>query len=258
MYESVSYEKSFLSQAIARIDFVAAVEALQKSLPTRLAKIISDYFPIVEPTEALEQEFHLQTGQIVNQRQTTFKQWNFYGKEREKQLSIAPSFVFISYTRYTTYEDMKADFSAVTTAIEGAVPDIRAGRFGLRYINNIEIEGVLPAMKWDEYISPTLLGMTAFSTRAQHLTRLFHVVELKYEDLNIRFQFGMPNPDYPAVIKRPLFVLDLDGYVQSAHDFKQSIQYIDEAHKHIQDLFETSITDRLRERMRARPKVAIQ
>jgi uncharacterized protein (TIGR04255 family) len=68
----------------------------------------------------------------------------------------------------------------------------------------------------------------------------------------------MPNPDYPAIIKRPVFVLDLDAYVQMAHDLAESLQYMEEAHTRIQDLFERSITQQLRERMNVRPPVPIQ
>jgi uncharacterized protein (TIGR04255 family) len=76
---------------------------------------------------------------------------------------------------------------------------------------------------------------------------------LKVDDIDIRVQAGMPNPDYPAVMKRPQFVLDLDAYVSLAHDLPQSGGYMDQAHEHIQALFERSITDRLRGRMNARP-----
>lgn len=258
MYEAVCYDKPFLTQVIVRIDFLAASDMLQKSVPSKLAGVISERFPIVEPTVALAQELRVEVGKGVKQSQSSFKQWNFYGKEREKQLALAPSFVFAAFTRYTTYESLKSDFLSVMAGIEASLPDLRAGRFGLRYINSVDIENVNPITIWNDLISPDLLGITAFSTRAEHLTRLLHLVELKYDELNVRFQFGMPNPDYPAVIKRAQFVLDLDAYVQTAHELKESSRYMDDAHQHIQDLFEKSITSNLRERMRVRPTAAVQ
>jgi hypothetical protein len=53
----------------------------------------------------------------------------------------------------------------------------------------------------------------------------------------------MPNPDYPALIKRPLFVLDFDAYVQTAHELRESLHYMEQAHTCIQGLFEESITE---------------
>jgi uncharacterized protein (TIGR04255 family) len=79
-----------------------------------------------------------------------------------------------------------------------------------------------------------------------------HVAELQSGDIDVRFQFGMPNPDYPAVIKRPQFVLDMDAYVKTSHDLGGSVQYIEQAHSLIQELFERSIADKLRRHMNAK------
>ena len=224
MYEQICYQKPFLKEAIARIDFVAPVEGLEKTLPPKLAKALSQYFPINEPIDAIARELQL-TGDQVQQRETRFKQWNFFGKEREKQLSLAPAYMFVTYKRYTTFEDMKTQVSAVVDAVAKAFPDTRAGRFGLRYINSIEILDLPTPTSWGEYITDALLGTMGFFTQPEHLTRFIQIAELKYGDLDVRFQFGMPNPDYPAMIKRAQFVLDLDAYVQTAHDLGDSVQY---------------------------------
>ena len=257
MYEEICYKKPFLKEVIARIDFVAPLEALEKALPPKLAKVLSEHFPISEPIDAIAREFQL-TGDEVRHRETRFKQWNFFGKEREKQLTLAAPFVFVTYGRYITYENMKAQFAAVVDAVGKAFPDARAARLGLRYINSIEIPDLATPTSWSEYIAAGLLGTMPFFTDPEHLTRLIQIAELKYGDLDVRFQFGMPNPDYPAMMRRPQFVLDLDAYVQTAHDLGDSLQYMEQAHERIQELFERSITSRLRERMNARPAVPVQ
>lgn len=257
MYEQICYGKPFLKEVIARIDFVAPLDGLDKVLPPKLAKILSVHFPISEPVDAIARELQLTTEE-VRHRETRFKQWNFFGKEREKQLALAAPFLFVTYGRYITYEDMKKQFAAVVEAVEKVFPDARAGRLGLRYINSIEIPDLATPTSWSEYIASGLLGTMAFFTEPEHLTRLIQIAELKYGDLDVRFQFGMPNPDYPAMMKRPQFVLDLDAYVQTAHDLGESLQYMDQAHERIQELFEKSITNQLRERMNARPPVAVQ
>ena len=143
------------------------------------------------------------------------------------------------------------------SAIDATFPDSRAARFGLRYINDIDVEGHHPIERWSEYITPALVAVTPFFDPAS-LTRLIHVAETKCGDLNLRFQFGLPNPDYPSPIKRPSYVLDFDAYTQTAHELPTSLQHMNQAHQCIQQLFEQSITDKLRERMRAKPIPAIQ
>lgn len=247
MYEEVCYGKPFLREVIVRIDYVAPLEALEKALPAKLGKVAADRFPIAEPGEGFAQELQLGMGEI-HHRETRFKQWNFFGKEREKHLSLAAPFMFLRYSRYSTYEALKEDWAALVEAVAKAFPDAKAGRIGLRYVNHIEIDGIQPT-EWAGYLSGDLLQATAFFYRPEHLTRLLHLAELRYGDLQIRFQFGMPNPDFPAVLKRPLFILDFDGYVQTAQELTESLGLLDEAHGRIQELFELSITNQLRERM---------
>ena len=71
--------------------------------------------------------------------------------------------------------------------------------------------------------------------------------------MGVRVQFGMPNPDYPAQVRRPLVVLDLDASISEAHALPRTTIYMDEAHARIQAIFERSITLALREKMDAKP-----
>lgn len=255
MYEEVCYEKPFLKEVIARIDFVSPLEGVDKSLPSKLANVASESFPISEPTDGIAQELQF-AGEEVRHTKTHFKQWNFFGKEREKQFSITPNFLSVSYFRYSTYEKLKADYCAVVNAVRTAFPDVRAARFGLRYINTIAPQGVASPIIWEQLIKADLIKTMAVFNQPDTLTRFIHVAELRHREIDIRFQFGLPNPDYPALIKRPLFVLDLDGRVGNAHNLSESLQYMDQAHERIQQLFEESITDQLREHMNAKPAVA--
>lgn len=255
MHEDVCYGRPFLKEVIVRIDFAVPIEGLEKTLPPKLVKILSDDFPISEPIDAISQELQLSGEGLLQHRQTKFKQWNFFGKEREKQLSLAGPFVFVRYPRYTTFEDMRRQIINVIDILGKTFPDARSRRFGLRYINSIEIADLSSPLSWGDYINPKLLETITFFTDQENLIRLIQITELKYGDLTVKFQFGMPNPDYPAIIKRPQFILDLDAYVQTAHDLVESIQYMEQAHKHIQELFERSITMSLRERMNVRSPV---
>jgi uncharacterized protein (TIGR04255 family) len=257
VYEESCYDKPFLREVVGRLDFVASLDVLEKGLPSKLAKVLSEHFPISEPVDAIAREYQL-TIEQVKQWEKKFKQWNFFGKDREKQLSLTPQYVFVSYKRYTTFENMKSEFGSVVDALGKAFPDIRVARFGLRYVNSIDIEDLPTPSTWDRYINEQLLRTTAFFSEPSDLVRLIQIAELRYGDLNVRFQFGMPNPDYPAMMRRPQFILDLDAYVQTAHDPSESLQYMEEAHVRIQDLFERSITMELRERMNAKSTTSIR
>lgn len=257
MYEGICYEKPFLKQVLVVVNFVAPIPGLEKAMPPRLANEVSVLFPISEPVEGITRQLQF-SGAEVRQQESPFKQWNFFGNEREKQLSLTPMSAVLIYHRYTTYEHVEAEFTKIVDAMEKAFPDTRASRFGLRYINVIEGLELATPTSWNGYFASELLGTITFFRNPESLTRLIHIAEMKLGDLDVRFQFGMPNPDYPAAMRRPQFVLDLDAYIQSAHNLRELVGYMGQAHDRIQTLFEGSITDKLREYMHAKPTVSVQ
>jgi len=249
VYESVCYRKPFLKEVIVRVDLASTISAIDQVLPPKIANVALNHFPITEPKKVLEQSLQIGPAEFRHSK-SEVTQWHYYGKNREKRLAIASASLLATYSKYTSYEDLKEDFLAVLRVFFETYPDARASRVGLRYINNIEIPSTNP-FSWAQYIAPAMLGLLDFFQEREHLTRIFHIVEFRFEDLNVKFQFGLPNPEFPSVIKSPIFVLDLDGYVQGSQDFSEIGINIDLAHTRIQKLFEESVTEELRRVMRA-------
>jgi uncharacterized protein (TIGR04255 family) len=251
MYEQVCYQKSFLTEVIAKIDFASPIEKLEKGVPSKLVNTIIKNFPIVEPVDVLMHELALD-GNSIKSKNTAMKQWSYFSKDRGQQLTLAAQSVFVQYKCYNNFEETKEQFSAVIDALNTAFPGTMASRFGLRYINQVDLPLDDPT-GWGAYIDPMLLCSRDFFGNDEAITRLITIAELKYGDMGVRFQFGMPNPDYPAPVKRPLFVLDLDASIAQAHGLPEAMDYMDEAHVRIQAIFERSITQGLREKMDAKP-----
>ena len=251
MYEQICYQKSYLKQVIAKVDFASPLSQIQNGVPTKLLNTIIENFSIVEPGELLNHELSIE-GESFQSKQTKMKQWNYFSKDRSRQLTLSAESIFVVYTVYNSYEETKEQFGIAINALSKAFPDTKASRFGLRYINQID-PALDDATKWDDFINPYLLDNRKFFENTDSLTRLISIAELQYDDISVRFQFGMPNPDYPAPIKRPLFILDLDGSVSQAHDLTDTLSYMDQAHGHIQKIYERSITDNLRGKMDVRP-----
>jgi uncharacterized protein (TIGR04255 family) len=133
MYEDTSYGRHFLKEVIVRIDFVAPLGD-EKALSTKLFDPLSEGFPISEPVAAVAQELQITGEGLKPQKHESLKQWNFHGKQREKQLSLRTSFVALTYPRYTAYENLKADFGWLLGITGKYFPEARSRRFGLRYI----------------------------------------------------------------------------------------------------------------------------
>ena len=75
-------------------------------------------------------------------------------------------------------------------------------------------------------------------------------MDFSYDDeQRMRFQYGMPNPDYPAPIKKKHFILDFDAYAEMLIDISELGDTLDTFHDRINSAFEQVIKDGLRKKM---------
>ena len=241
------YKKPFLNKVIARVDYTANYNLPQKGLPKKVSDEILRLFPISEPREVIAKQVHI-TDQGIKGKQNKQHHLLFHGKSREKTLCITPEFLYIEINKYETYEKLKDEFILIVDKLSGK-EDFSAKRFGLRYINRIVLNDN-SFFNWDEYLNPELLSMFNVSENNNLLSRAFsNVVQQFNSGMLLNFQYGMHNPDFPSRIRQKLFILDYDAYFQGLISCDEVKDHIDLAHESIENLYEKSITQNLRELM---------
>jgi len=267
-FEHICYKRNFLQRVIARLDFLAPFPRANEPLPTELTQEILRRFPIAEPKQAFAQEFEVAVAtQELKTHRTEFTEWRFFGRNREKQLTLQPGvlggkqftlqhgFLWIEVKQYERYETLREEFLAVCTAFFRSFPDApQPSRLGLRYINVFERLGEdMPLTDWSGFFHPSLLEAFKFAPPEDcgMLSRVFHNMEFAFDECSLRFQFGMNNPDYPARMRRKSFVLDYDSYFQGAIDQSAIGDLLDRFHGKTQQYFERSIGDKTREVLNA-------
>lgn len=250
-YENVCYTAPFLKEAIVRIDFPAAVPRLSETLDTKIAKASLSKFPVSEPQKVHSQEFQF-SGSEFSSKSREETQWIFHGKNREKTLIITPDAITQTARAYKSYEAFSSDFFHVVTALTSVESDIPVSRIGLRYVNVIDLPSGNP-LEWSEYVHESMFGIIDLHKEMnKNVSRAFHILEYNFDSVNLKFQFGVVNPDYPSVVKRRQFVLDLDAYSQGAYELSEVKSIVEESHALIQKFFELSITDKTRKLMKAK------
>ena len=243
-YNSICYKRNFLKEVIARIDFINPIKSLEKEIPKKITRSIKENFPIVEPRKAIAQELQISPRSFSHKSQE-FIEWNFHGKNKDKTLTISQNSIFVSYKKYESYENLKNEYLEIVNTIAEIYDDIQARRAGLRYINEIILDG--DPFIWEDYLNNKILCLLSFYDNKKEISRIFNVIEFNYDIFNLRYQFGMHNPDFPAPIKQKRFILDMDAYNEGILDISEVTRLIDDFHSNIQELFEYSITDKLRE-----------
>lgn len=253
--EKICYKRNYLSQVIARIDFLSPIKILETELPSVIGNTAKINFPIAEPTETISHE--LKIGPKNNLKNKTRKKtkWQFFGKNREKSCSITADCIFTNYMTYVNYESMISEFQSISDVLFKTFKDLQPKRLGLRYINNILLNSSKSSsspLDWNGLINNKLISLFKFPSSDYVLSKAFHNLEFVFDDFNLRFQFGMPNPDHPSPIKKKLFVLDFDAYSQIVSEKSDIANTFDLFHSHIQSLFEKSIAKDLRGLMNAK------
>ncbi len=102
---------------------------------------------------------------------------------------------------------------------------------------------------WSKYLHSDLLSGFKLADDKTTIARNFNVLEFNYGDMRMRFQYGMPNPDFPAAIKRKQYVLDYDAYCDQLLGKDEIAPQLTKFHNKIKASFEQVITDGLREVM---------
>jgi len=218
-----------------------------KGLKKQSSERILDQFPILEPKEMITRQIHFSdsgTKEITD----TQNHLIYHGKKRDKSLYITPEFAYLEIIKYSLFSRLKEDFNLLLDVLSYET-DFSVKRFGLRFINQIELDKPNP-FSWEEYINQDLLAAFNIAEDKTKISRIFSNIIQNYDgDMLLNFQYGMHNPDYPSRIKKKIFILDFDAFIQGVmeKDFVQA--EFDSAHSRIETLFEMSITPRLRELM---------
>jgi len=242
------YRRNFLKQVIARMDFAVPANLLASEPPKSVIAALKRQFPIPEPKKQVLQQVVVTGAEIHRGRQESV-QWVYHSKRRDKLISMTPEFMYVEYKKYRKFELLQADFLGVANALFDVIDNLQVQRLGLRYIDNIERPREKSPTDWTKYLHRDLLASFNLADHQATVSRAFNVLEFNYGDMNMRFQYGMPNPDFPAAIKKKLFTLDYDAYCTQTLGRDDIPQYLARFHAKIKTSFEEVITDGLRDVM---------
>ena len=241
MYQDVCYNKNYITEVVCRLDFASPIIEFKNSMPKEIYGVIKRFYPIAEPQDIIGTELSINpvSGPVINQ--VTTKQWVFLSRDRKNKCTVESNSVIFSTSAYTVFEDARDAFISILEAIMEHKPDNQGKRLGLRYINTI------PLKDHNGWIDGKFF--TAVSAhKDERTTKLVTTLEYAVidKDLNVRLVYGYNNPDYPAILKREDFVIDIDAFSMGIIYHDDLGQLIDDMHNEVQRCFETMITDDFR------------
>ena len=241
------YKNNFLTEVLFKIEFPVLLGL--KQFISEFQILIRDRFPDLEEQPFISLPKDIKSEDILS----IFSQdklWKFKSLSGEKFIELSKTHLLYCCKKYAHFKEFNENIEFIISSFKKIYGEnIIIKKTGLRYVNNIEISKGNP-FEWGEYIKTELVSATnKFVKDKKIIKRSIQIIEIKENEFDIHFQFGMPNPDHPNPITKKLFLLDFDCVSQEPIKLQDIGGRLIESHNHVEELFEDCIMDGLRKEM---------
>lgn len=252
-----NYGKNFLTQVLARADFIRGSVPLTAS-PDALLTGIVDEFPLRSAQNRVKNEVRVQKtpqGPARTTNSIPFTEFLYTTEDKSRTLSLCSEHIYLEARSYPGFDAMSDTFLSALGSVAETYPQLKISRLGLRFINEIRLPEAdagpgLGADFWENYINPLLLGGLRFAANDGALARHMCSTELNYGTDRVTFKYGIFNNEYPKPNRKREFILDIDTYCTGTLTAVDIEAKLADFHRAARDVFETAISDRLRARLR--------
>lgn len=188
----------------------------------------------------------------------------FLSRDKSTAITFRTGAVVVETTHYVRYENLR-ELAALALRARSAAGEVDGvERVGLRYIDEIRVpDSTEDRVSWDEWVDSSLLGPV-------HLAQKSGLTPVQSQGMSV-FDDGVgntmvvrygPREGYavdpggdlrrPTPAPGPFFLIDIDSFwvpggAVPHYDSEVLLQKCDQLHRPIRDLFETLISDKLRE-----------
>ena len=247
------YEKNNLTNVLFKVDFIKLSNEV--IFNNDFFNVVNKHFPVIEKDELIASGQILIDMQDGNPQQPIINneiliKKNLSNPNNESRISYNTEFLGIELKKYNGYESIKPIIEDILNNLFiHKNKNISVRRIGLRFINHYDLSKYKSLNKYFNKDLLSALNIGKSLTSIQQIRALSRL-EFSFNESKLNFQYGLYNPDYPAVINKQYYVLDYDCYFEGVLDDPDKIiKKIDENHKMIQYVFENSINDQLRKEM---------
>lgn len=248
--ENKTYNSNMIKKFIFRLDFISDIEELKESIPDELTSKIIEFFPNSIMTDVVESQIQIQPN-TIKKLDKPFKQWEYISEDAANKIVITPKAILYDCNRYISFKDVLSKFEGIIEEIL-KFKNVQIGRVGIRYINVFETKdfNINNISDWENYFSGELFSYYHFGSYTKEITNMINSIEYSFGDFRIKYRTGFNNKNYPLKIAKPDFTIDFDGYSNAViTSFEDLKTIIDSIHNQIEEIFENSIKEEMRNKL---------
>lgn len=240
-------------------------EPLERKQVAELSARVRHLLPLPSEMDEISVTVQASSDGLPVQQQvaSSFPKWT--SRDKRTALSVRPDSLVIETTDYGSYNRVRALLDIVLQARLTIAAPAGIERIGLRYIDEIRapIENGRNVPAWEKWVDASLLGPAhigaelGLAPAVNEGVFVFssgndHALVLRYGMQSDYTVQSTPDLRRPLPPPGPLFKLDIDSYWQAADevlefDVDLILSQADALHEPVRGVFESVITDRLRE-----------
>ncbi len=225
------------------------IVSIQKELLPGFLQAIKDSFTQPEEVKSFIWQMMQKSGEAPQQESSTVSQWRFTDKDKLVGAVIGPEALIVEAPKLQSFSPFRTFVEILIGAFTKAYQDVKFTKIALRVIHTVIIK-TGNALTWDGYISPSFrTAIPNSESETNGLARVIVQRVYKKENCLAIFNFGLPNPEFPNVITRRQFVLDVECNTKDVSP--DVVKQVDEFRNLVRELLISSTENLLKDHVGA-------
>jgi uncharacterized protein (TIGR04255 family) len=240
------YEHNPLKLVVIQVRFPAAIRFEQPDFIGPFQEAVRDTFPRVRQEQQVT--FALTGG--APSPPALSPSWRFHTPDGAASALLARDSLSLETNTYSKFESFLPLVELLLHALTGL--DVRfRERLGLRYVNEIRHPEAQSALAWASFINPAILGTVGGELLGDGVIHALENIRIREDDAIVTINHGFVGADAVAPGGDAFYQLDVDFGDERpvVFDVKATIEQVKSFHGRISNLFETSITDAMRDHL---------
>jgi uncharacterized protein (TIGR04255 family) len=189
--------------AVAQLKFDSILSMSKPDFVAPFQEMVRREYPVVQKAHTLEVQILPAPG-APTETSTT---WRFIDSEESWIVSLAADFISLESVAYTTFDDFSDRFDRLLRSVVEVFAPNPQTRLGLRYINELRIEGRERIEDWRGLINDALLGTLSSGVFDQDVREAVQVINCQQPDGTFALRFAVKTEE--GACRQ---VLDFDYY----------------------------------------------